>query len=160
MTIPPAKLTAVTLGTRDLQATARFYEAIGFRRKFRATGAEIVFLDGGGVVLALWDWDKLAQDAVLSARSPPQSFRGATFAWNCATPAEVDAIFAKAIEAGAGLLRKPEKTDYGRLSRIFFRSGRTCLGSRAGARICLHRRRTFDTAGIGIRPRLVPVIYW
>jgi uncharacterized protein len=72
-----------------------------------------VFLDGGGVVLALWDWDKLAQDAVLSARSPPQSFRGATFAWNCATPAEVDAIFAKAIEAGAGLLRKPEKTDYG-----------------------------------------------
>ena len=48
-----------------------------------------------------------------SARSPPQSFRGATFAWNCATPAEVDVIFAKAIEAGAGLLRKPEKTDYG-----------------------------------------------
>ena len=109
----PALLTAVTLGTRDLQASARFYEAIGFRRKFRATGAEIVFLDGGGVVLALWDWDKLAQDAVASARSPPQSFRGATFAWNCATPAEVDAIFAKAIEAGAGLLRKPEKTDYG-----------------------------------------------
>jgi uncharacterized protein len=111
--MPPAKLTAVTLGVRDLQVSARFYEAIGFRRKFRATGDEIVFLDGGGVVLALWDWDKLAQDAVLPGPIQPQSFRGATFAWNCATPAEVDAIFVKAIEAGAGILRKPEKTDYG-----------------------------------------------
>ena len=110
MTMPPAKLTAVTLGVRDLQVSARFYEAIGFQRKFRATGDEIVFLDGGGVVLALWDWDKLAQDAVLPGPIQPQSFRGATFAWNCATPAEVDAIFAKAIEAGAGILCKPEKT--------------------------------------------------
>src|SRR5262249_60114534 len=106
MTIPPAKLTAVTLGVRDLQASARFYEAMGFRGKLRATGDEIVFLDGVGVVLALWDWDKLAQDAVLPGQTQPQSFRGATFAWNCAPPAEVDAVFAKAIQAGAGLLRK------------------------------------------------------
>ena len=35
------------------------------------------------------------------------------FAWNCVTAAEVDAAFAKAIGAGASLLRKPEKTDYG-----------------------------------------------
>ena len=120
MRMPSAKLTAVTLGVRDLQASARFYEAIGFRRKFRATGDEIVFLDGGGVVLALWHWDKLAQDAVLRGRTPPQSFRGATFAWNCATPAEVDTIFAKAIEVGAGLLRKPERTDYGGYRGYFF----------------------------------------
>lgn len=111
--MPPAKLTAVTLGVRDLQTSARFYEALGFNRKFRATGDEIVFLDAGGVVLALWDWDKLAQDAVLPAQIKSQSFRVATLAWNCATPAEVDEIFAKAVQAGAGLLRKPEKTDYG-----------------------------------------------
>jgi hypothetical protein len=113
MTMASAKLTAVTLGVRDLRVSARFYEALGFKRKFRATGTEIVFLDGGGVVLALWDWDKLAEDAVLPAQIGPRTFRGATFAWNCATPAEVDEIFARAIRAGAGLLRKPEKTDYG-----------------------------------------------
>lgn len=111
--MPSAKLTAVTLGVRDLQASARFYEALGFNRKFRATGDEIVFLDGGGVVVALWHWDKLAQDAMLPAQVSSQPFRGATFAWNCATPAEVDAIFVKAVRAGAGILRKPEKTDYG-----------------------------------------------
>jgi predicted lactoylglutathione lyase len=113
MNMPSAKLTAVTLGVRDLQASARFYEALGFRRKFRATGDEIVFLDGGGVVLALWDWDKLAEDTVLPTQIKSQSFRGATFAWNCATPTEVDAVFGEAVRAGAGLLRKPEKTDYG-----------------------------------------------
>jgi predicted lactoylglutathione lyase len=112
MNTPSAKLTAVTLGVRDVAASVRFYEAIGFARKFRATGDEIAFLDGDGVVLALWDWDKLAEDALLTVRHP-DGFRGATFAWNCATPAEVDAVFAKASQAGARVLRQPETTDYG-----------------------------------------------
>ena len=43
----------------------------------------------------------------------PQTFRGMTLAWNCATRAEVDAAFAKAVEAGAPVLRQPEKTGYG-----------------------------------------------
>jgi catechol 2,3-dioxygenase-like lactoylglutathione lyase family enzyme len=158
MTIPPAKLTAVTLGTRDLQATARFYEAIGFRRKFRATGAEIVFLDGGGVVLALWDWDKLAQDAVLSARSPVLPRRHLRL--ELRHPGRSRRNLCQGNRGRRRPLAQAGKDRLRRLSRIFFRSGRTCLGSRAGARICLHRRRTFDTAGIGIRPRLVPVIYW
>lgn len=113
MSGPAAKLTAVTLGVRDVAASARFYAALGFGRKLRATGDEIVFLDGGGVVLALWDWTKLADDSVLPEQPVPQAFRGATFAWNCETAAEVDAVFAKAVEAGAGVLRRPEGTDYG-----------------------------------------------
>src|SRR6185437_12005730 len=59
MTIPSAKLTAITLGVRDVAASARFYEALGFKRKMRATGNEIAFMDGGCVVLSLSDWDKL-----------------------------------------------------------------------------------------------------
>jgi predicted lactoylglutathione lyase len=108
-----AKLTAVTLGVRDLAVSVRFYEALGFVRKVRATGDEIAFMDGGGVVLALWDWDKLAADAAVAAAPAPQGFRGATFAWNCATDAEVDVVFAKAAAAGAPVLRHPAKTDYG-----------------------------------------------
>jgi len=113
MSMPPAKLIAVTLGVRDLQAGVRFYEALGFERKFRATGNEIAFMDAGGIVLALWDWDKLAEDAVFPAQTKTNAFRGATVAWNCATPAEVDAVFEQAVRAGAGVLRTPEKTDYG-----------------------------------------------
>jgi uncharacterized glyoxalase superfamily protein PhnB len=65
------------------------------------------------VVLALWDWDKLAEDSVVSSQPRPLTFRGTTLAWNCATPAEVDAVFERALAIGAGLLRRPEKTEYG-----------------------------------------------
>ena len=111
--MPNPKLTAVTLGVRDVPASARFYAALGFKRKFLATGDEIAFFDAGGVVLALWDWKKLADDASEAEVPRPPAFRGTTLAWNCASVDEVDAAFAMAIAAGAGLLRKPDKTDYG-----------------------------------------------
>jgi predicted lactoylglutathione lyase len=113
MSVPSAKLTAVTLGVRDLPVSARFYQALGYEWKFRATGDEIVFLDGGGVVLALWDLNKLAEDSGLPSQPQPHGFRGATFAWNCATSAAVDAVFSKAVDAAAKSLRQPETTDYG-----------------------------------------------
>jgi len=111
--LPNPKLTVVTLGVRDVPASARFYEALGFKRKFRATGDEIGFFDAGGVVFAVWDWKKLADDAAEADEPRPRTFRGTTLAWNCATTEEVDVAFAKAIASGAGPLRKPDKTDYG-----------------------------------------------
>jgi len=107
------RLTAVTIGVRDVRASTSFYEALGFIRKLRATGDEISFIAAGGVVLALWSWEKLAADACVAMQPEPQAFRGSTLAWNCATPAEVDTAFAKAMAAGAKPLRQPEPTDYG-----------------------------------------------
>ena len=101
MSEPAPRLTAVTLGVKDLRVSTAFYEALGFVRKFRATGDEITFLDGGGIVIALWSWSKLADDACLSGGPPQGAFRGTTLARNCATPAEVDAAFAKAVAARA-----------------------------------------------------------
>jgi hypothetical protein len=66
---PIPRLTAVTLGVRDFHASLRFYEVLGFARRLRATGNEVAFLDAGGVVLALYRWDQLADDA--GARSRP-----------------------------------------------------------------------------------------
>jgi predicted lactoylglutathione lyase len=106
------RLTVVTLGVRDFHASLRFYEALGFERKFRATGEQVAFLDAGGVVLALWHWDLLAEDETLPA-DPVSVYRGVSLAWNCKTPEEVDVAFARALAAGAKPLRKPETTDYG-----------------------------------------------
>ncbi len=111
--LPPPVLTVVTLGVRDLSASVAFYEALGFVRRVRATGDEIAFMDAGGTVLALWDWDKLAADAALSGPPDPRTFRGATLAWNLRTPQEVDTAFARAVAAGGRPLRVPEKTGYG-----------------------------------------------
>ncbi len=106
-------LTVVTLGVRDVRVSVAFYEALGFKRKFRATGDEIAFIDAGGVVLALWSWDKLAADAAVDSEPRPQTFRGSTLAWNCRAPEEVDAAYARGIAAGAAPLRPPSKTEYG-----------------------------------------------
>ncbi|HTK14234.1 MAG TPA: VOC family protein [Xanthobacteraceae bacterium] len=115
MSAPPAPLlTVVTLGVRDVAASAHFYEQLGFVRKMRATGDEIAFFDAGGLVLALWDRDKLAADAAaVGSTAQRQAFGNATLAWNCRTPAAVDAAFAHALAAGAVPLRRPEATDYG-----------------------------------------------
>jgi len=113
MTSSGAKLTAVTIGVRDVAASAKFYEALGFKRKVRGTGDEIAFFEAGGVILAAWSWDKLAADAVVPGEPRPQTFRGSTLAWNCATREEVDEVMAKARTAGAKLLREAGPTDYG-----------------------------------------------
>jgi uncharacterized protein len=113
------RLTAVTLGVRDFHASLRFYEALGFQRKLRATGDEIAFLDAGGVVLALFRWDDLAADATLPSEPQPQAFRGTTLAWNCASVADVDAAFARALAAGAKTLKRPETTSFGGYSGYF-----------------------------------------
>jgi hypothetical protein len=102
------RLTAVTLGVRDFRASLQFYEALGFERRLRGTGDEVAFLDGGGVVLALWHWNYEALPA-----DPVSAYRATSLAWNCRTPDEVDAAFARAIAVGGKALRKPEKTDYG-----------------------------------------------
>jgi predicted lactoylglutathione lyase len=113
MTLPSAKLTAVTLGVRDVPASAKFYEALGFKRKVQSAGDQIAFFDAGSVVFAVWGWDKLAVDAAVPDEPRPKTFRGATLAWNCATREEVDAALARALAVGATPLREAGATDYG-----------------------------------------------
>jgi catechol 2,3-dioxygenase-like lactoylglutathione lyase family enzyme len=113
------RLTAVTLGVRDFDASLKFYQALGFARRLRQTGDQTAFLDAGGVVLALFRWDELAQDAALDPGSVPAGFRGTTLAWNCASRAEVDAAFVRALAAGASLLKAAQETSWGGYSGYF-----------------------------------------
>jgi uncharacterized protein len=114
-----ARLTVVTLGVRDLPASVRFYESLGFVRRVRATGDAIAFFDAGGSVLALYPWELLAKDAKLAAEPRPGAFRGSTVAWNCASVEEVDAAFARALASGAKALKAPQKTEWGGYSGYF-----------------------------------------
>ena len=114
-----ARLTVITLGVSDMRVSIAFYEALGFARKFRATGEEVAFFETGGAVLGLYPWSKLALDAALPDQPRPAGFRGATLAWNCRTTAEVDAVLAFAVAKGAVLLKPAHKTDYGGYSGYF-----------------------------------------
>jgi catechol 2,3-dioxygenase-like lactoylglutathione lyase family enzyme len=116
---PTPRLTVVTLGVSEMRASIAFYEALGFIRKFRATGEAVAFFDTGGSVLGLYPWDELARDALLAGRPRPDSFRGVTLAWNCRSAAEVDEVLAFAVSAGASLLKRAEATDYGGYAGYF-----------------------------------------
>src|ERR1700761_5159718 len=110
---PNPRFTVITLGVADMRASIAFYEALGFARKFRATGDAVAFFDTGATVIGLFPWDQLAEDASLPDQPRPSAFRGMTLAWNCNSPEEVDAVMAFALSKGAKLLRPAEKTDYG-----------------------------------------------
>jgi predicted lactoylglutathione lyase len=114
-----ARLTVITLGVADMRKSIVFYEALGFVRKFRATGEVVAFFETGGAVLGLFPWDQLAQDVTLPENPRPQAFRGVTLAWNCRTDEEVDQVIDFAIAKGASLLKLPHKTDYGGYSGYF-----------------------------------------
>jgi catechol 2,3-dioxygenase-like lactoylglutathione lyase family enzyme len=112
-------LTVVTLGVADMKASIRFYETLGFPRRMRATGEQVAFFDAGGVVLGLYPWDQLAEDATLWDTPRPSSFRGVTLAWNRSSVKDVDEAIAQALAAGAFLLKEPHETSYGGYSGYF-----------------------------------------
>jgi len=117
--VPIPRLTVITLGVNDIRASIAFYEALGFVRKFRATGEAVAFFETGGTVLGLFPWDQLAHDATLPEHPRPQAFRGMTLAWNCRTPEEVDLVLDFAVSMGAALLKAAHQTDYGGYSGYF-----------------------------------------
>jgi len=119
MGAPVARLTMITLGVSNMRASIAFYEALGFVRKFHATGEAVAFFETGGTAIGLFPWDKLAQDATLPERPRPQAFRGVTLAWNCRSKEEVDAVLDFAVAAGASLLKAAHETDYGGYSGYF-----------------------------------------
>lgn len=120
VTSPPVpRLTVITLGVSDMRVSIAFYEALGFARKFRATGEAVAFFDTGGAVLGLFPWAQLAKDATLHENPRPLAFRGTTLAWNCRTTDEVDAVLDFARSKGASLIKPAHQTDYGGYSGYF-----------------------------------------
>jgi predicted lactoylglutathione lyase len=109
------RVNLITLGVGDLGRARRFYEALGW-----TTGAapddDVVFFQTGGMVLALWDRTRLAED---SAVTDSEGWGGVTLALNFGSPAEVDATIEEARSAGATIGREPAETFWGGYSGVF-----------------------------------------
>ena len=114
-----AHLHVVTLGVKDFERAVCFYSDLGFERRFKATGDAIAFFDAGGLILSLFRWDMLAEDADVASQPRPQAFRGTTLAQMYRTDTEVDAAMSKALVAGATLLKRAQKTSFGGYSGYF-----------------------------------------
>jgi catechol 2,3-dioxygenase-like lactoylglutathione lyase family enzyme len=107
----------VTLGVSDLERSRRFYQdVLGWQPSSASSGA-IAFFQAGGIVLALFPRDQLAEDALV----PPEgsSFPGFTLAHNVSSHAEVDAIISDLRGKGVHIAKKPQKMFWGGYSSYF-----------------------------------------
>ena len=110
------RLSLVTLGVADLERARRFYEdGLGWRRG--NNHPEVAFYQLGGMVLALWGREALAQDAHLPG--PGSSFGGIALAYNARSREEVDAVLAEAEAAGATILKPAEDASWGGYTGYF-----------------------------------------
>ena len=109
------RVSLVTLGVTDLARARRFYEQLGWR------GQEVeqtVFFQAGGMVLVLWDADRLAEDSGVEPRRG-DGFDGIALAHNVRSREQVDAVEAEAEAAGATNTRRPAETFYGGYAGCF-----------------------------------------
>jgi len=109
------RISLITLGVADLPRARAFYEAMGWEVG-AAPDDEVVFFQAGGMVLALWLRDKLAEDSTVEDSG---GWGGVTPAHNVRSPKEVDAVIEEARSAGATIGREPAETPWGGYSAVF-----------------------------------------
>jgi predicted lactoylglutathione lyase len=109
------RVSLITLGVADLARARAFYEALGW-----TTGAapddDVVFFQAGGMVVALWDRERLAED---SSVKDSGGWGGVTLAYNTRSPEEVDAVIEEARAAGGTIGREGAATFWGGYSGLF-----------------------------------------
>src|SRR5262245_41499277 len=111
------RITLVTLGVGDPEASRKFYEALGFRASRASVAGEVAFFQAGAVVLALWRRDALAEDARVADRR--SGFAAVSIAHNTRDRAEVDRVLFEAAAAGGRIVKPAHDTSWGGYSGYF-----------------------------------------
>jgi catechol 2,3-dioxygenase-like lactoylglutathione lyase family enzyme len=110
------RISMITLGVRDLAASVRFYgQGLGFPRM--ESPPEVAFFTLNGTWLGLYGREALAEDANIPADG--QGFESFALAHNVQSEAEVDQVMGQAVEAGATLVKPPQKVFWGGYSGYF-----------------------------------------
>jgi uncharacterized protein len=109
------RLSLITLGVADLGRARSFYEALGWRSSTDPADG-VAFFQSGGMIVALWSRESLAED---SGVVDGGGWGGVTLAHNVRSPAEVDAGLEEAERAGATIARRGAETFWGGYSGVF-----------------------------------------
>lgn len=110
------RLSFVTLGVADMARSRAFYERLGFTASPMSQEA-VTFFSAGGVVLALFGRDALAEDAHV----PPDGsgFSGIALAHNVRRREDVAVVLAEAESAGGRILKPAQDVFWGGHSGYF-----------------------------------------
>jgi catechol 2,3-dioxygenase-like lactoylglutathione lyase family enzyme len=117
------RITVITLGVEDLEASLRFYrDGLGFAsegivgQEFEHGAVAFILLQPG-LRLALWPRSSIAHDTGLALG--PASSTEMTLGHNVSSKAEVDAVMALAATAGAVIVKSAHDTFWGGYSGYF-----------------------------------------
>lgn len=107
----------ITLGVRDFEKSKKFYtETLGWKPS-SASQEDAAFFQAGGVVLAIYPREKLAEDAMTSPAG--NGFSGITLAYNAQSESEVDEIIRDLKAKGVKIVKEPQKVFWGGYSSYF-----------------------------------------
>jgi uncharacterized protein len=112
------RMSLITLGVADVGRAQRFYEALGWQLDGGVNDEtdHVAFFQTPGMIVALWDRSKLAEDSCVE---DPGGWGGVTLAYNVRSPEEVDAVIDEARAAGASIGRPGAETFWGGYSAVF-----------------------------------------
>ena len=111
------KLSLVTLGVKDFQRSVDFYRnGLGWKTS-SASGDDVAFFPMGGIVLALYPREKLAEDATVDARG--SGFSGIALAYNAKSETEVDEVLQTVERIGGKIVKSAQKVFWGGYSGYF-----------------------------------------
>ena len=110
------RFSLITLGVRSVEASAAFFERLGWRRLVKAAEG-VAFFQCGGVALSLYPRAELAADAGTEVDDGGAS--AFSIAYNTRSKDEVDAVLAEAEAAGARVARRGREMPWGGYSGYF-----------------------------------------
>jgi uncharacterized protein len=114
------RINLIALGVKNIGESLRFYrDGLGFETSVKEENPEIVFFNNGGTKLELFPLEALAKD--INENDPPrgQGFSGITLAYNAKSAEEVDEVMKRAEQAGAKIVKSPQRVFWGGYSGYF-----------------------------------------
>ncbi|MFN2607529.1 MAG: VOC family protein [Acidimicrobiales bacterium] len=113
-----AYVSAITLGVQDLDRAKTFYkEGLGWPVHQDYPGWVSFSLDGGALLLGLYQWDALAADAGAAAANG--GFRGVVLSYLVRSEDRVAAVLDEAERAGGRIAVPAERSQWGGASGHF-----------------------------------------
>lgn len=111
------KLNLITLGVDDFERSLNFYESgLGWKKSDKSMD-DLALFPLGGITLALYPKQALADDAHLQYQ--PSEFSGLTLSYNAKSEKEVDDILEEVKKLGATIIKPAQKVFWGGYSGYF-----------------------------------------
>jgi uncharacterized protein len=111
------KLNLITLGVDNFEKALNFYEnGLGWKKSNKSMD-ELALFPLGGITLALYPRQELADDTTLEYE--PSTFSGLTLSYNAKSEKEVDEVLAKIASLGGTIIKPAQKVFWGGYSGYF-----------------------------------------